>query len=191
MLPIAWCACRSCSTRVRRSALLPQASSRKAGHWSGARSRAARKSDLAWCSIAGMESSPTHRLYHSVRRSLGRFLMTDEKIPRPLPVRQQFAAQPRACVSPVPIRRGRRDAQGRGGLVESQTGKIAQLNEFTREGVQALQPHERVVQGNQLVGGDRGRYVEFLEIDALPVAAVLFPGLAASVLDEDAAHGLG
>ena len=140
MLPIAWWACRSCSTRARNSALSPQASSRNAGHWSGARSRAARKIDRAWSSIAVMGiltgASP---LSNSATRP-GEFSHDGGKIPGPLRVLQQLAVQPGAGVGPVPIGRCRRDAQGRGGLVERQAGEIAELDEFPRQGVEGRQP---------------------------------------------------
>src|SRR5262245_17648221 len=154
MLPIAWWACRSCSTRARSPASPPQTSPGNVGHWSAARSRAARKIDRACSSIALMRTSPAHRFYQGVRRGLASFLTTAGKNPRPLRVLQQLAAQPGPRVRPVPVGGGRRDAQRGGGLVEGQAAEVAQLDDVPREGVEGRQPEQGVVQGDELVGGD-------------------------------------
>src|SRR3954462_9746160 len=87
MLPIAWWACRSCSTRARRSASAAQASSKKAGHAAGSRSRAARNTVLAWSSVAVMESSADARhLYQSVRNGPAGFLTTGKELFREAPL---------------------------------------------------------------------------------------------------------
>src|SRR4051794_23365003 len=102
-----------------------------------------------------VEPSVAHRLYPSVRRGPAHFLTRKRKREKtgPSGVLQELAVQPGPCVSPVPISRCRRDAQGDGGLVQGQAGKIAQLDELTREVVQDRQALQRIVQGDQLVRG--------------------------------------
>src|SRR5262245_51725524 len=139
MLPIAWCACSNCSTRARSSPSPPLASPRPTSHWPGSRSRRERKINRARSSSVFIGASLAQRLYHSVRRGLASFLTTKQKKTRRLRVLRQFAVQPGAGVSPVPIGGGRRNAQNHGGFVESQAGEIAQFDESPRDGVQGGQ----------------------------------------------------
>ena len=48
-----------------------------------------------------------------------------------------------------------------------------------------------LVQGQELVRGDRRAEIQVIEVDASPVTSPLLPALAAGPLDEDASHRLG
>src|SRR4051812_34587605 len=97
-----------------------------------------------------------------------------------------LAEEPGAGIHPVALRGRRRNAEGPGGVVDRQSGEVAELHERGPGRLAGLQLPQRLVEGQEVVGGGIGGQVHVVEIQAAVAAAVLLAPLASSVLDEDA-----
>ena len=97
--------------------------------------------------------------------------------------------EPRPDVAPVPVERALGQPEDRRGLVHRQAGEVAQQDDLGLERVARFEFLERLVDREHVVRGrleDGARLVQLL---ALPAAALLRPGLAARLFDQDVAHG--
>src|SRR5262249_43194258 len=99
--------------------------------------------------------------------------------------------QPGPGVGPQRVGRPGRDPQGRGGLVAGEAGEEAELDQFRRLRVHVGEPVEQVVEFEQVVGKALAGEDRLVQVRPWPAAAALPGFLAAGLLDEDAAHGLG
>src|SRR6185503_2232355 len=81
------------------------------------------------------------------------------------------------------------DVQGNGDCFVTEPGEVAQLDHACGQRVLPGQAVESLVQLQEPVVVRRGGMM-ILQLDALQTAAVPVPFLAASILDEDATHGL-
>src|SRR5687768_15530886 len=91
----------------------------------------------------------------------------------------------------MPVGRRSADAQGFGGLLDRQTGEVAELDELGLFGVFFGELGQGVVEGDQVVGRGGEGEAGLVEVDAAEAAAAFGSGAAAGLLDEDSAHGLG
>src|SRR5262249_33435802 len=106
-------------------------------------------------------------------------------------LRSDFPVEPGAGVVPVAVGGGKGNAQRFGGLVHGQAGEVAELDQ---RGLDAVLPGEFIqglVQGQEVVGRPGRRRLGEVQVEPLPVAATTEGLLAAGLLDQDAAHGLG
>lgn len=100
-------------------------------------------------------------------------------------------AEPGAGVGPVAVGGARRDPQGGGGLIGRQPGEVPQLHQLGLFRMLLRETVEGLVESEELVVRDgSGDSVE-IEILPLPAAAVSDSLLAAGLLDENTADGLG
>ena len=77
------------------------------------------------------------------------------------------------------------------GVLLGQPGEVAELHELGLDRVLGFELRQGLVEGQEVLGGGRGRDVDVVEVLPLQPAAVLLGPLAAGVLDEDATHRLG
>src|SRR5437667_12630260 len=92
---------------------------------------------------------------------------------------------------PVVVGGARGNAENVGCFLESHVNEVSQLDQFSFGLALRGEFVERLVHGEQLVVVDRGSNLDLLKIDALLSVTMTQRALAAGVLDQDAAHGLG
>src|SRR6516162_11248381 len=97
---------------------------------------------------------------------------------------RQLAEQPGPAQRPKAIGGATADPQRFGSLLVRKPSKVAQLYQPGRVGIVALQPCQRLVQGDEIVGTDLGGCEVLGEIDAQPVTAVLVGLLPPGLLHE-------
>src|SRR5262249_21354111 len=103
----------------------------------------------------------------------------------------QLAVQPGPCVSPVLVSVGPGDAGQLRGFLDGEAGEVAEPDELGRGGVFTGEFLDRVVDDQQLIRAGQGNEVRAVQVHPLQTAAPFLASLAAGVVDEDAAHGLG
>src|SRR5262245_56677161 len=191
-LPACWCSWSRPLTWRRNSSSPAQASSRKASHWSGGSLTTATNRSRTLCA-SGLMASPFTGPHPSMRHRGGiRPAENEESLAtQPVPGRAQAAVQPGAGVGPVRAGGGATQAHHFGGLVDGQAGEVTQLDELGRLRVLGGETLQGVVEVQHLVRRRDVAQLGGIEFDAPQGAAALLAPLAADVLDEDAAHGLG
>src|SRR5262245_31331088 len=97
--------------------------------------------------------------------------------------------QPGAGVRPVAIGRGGGDAEDLAGLLERQAGEVTQLDQLGLELILFSELGERLVESDKIFRLLRRRDLHVVDIMTHHAAAALLAVLAASVFDQDAAHG--
>jgi hypothetical protein len=100
-------------------------------------------------------------------------------------------AEPALGVRPVIIGRRGGDADRLGRLLDRKSGKKAEPDDVGLAAILGLQRREGLVQGDQVDTGPLDGGLNRVEVNALAIPTGLRAGLPASVLDQDAAHGLG
>src|SRR5436190_22121063 len=130
-LPGFACACRSTSTRCRKAMSAPQASARKAAHFSAACSRTSWK---ICSSLISLTPGPEAALQKD-KRDIGPASTTEfPGIFRSGPA-ADFRLQPGLGKDPVTIRRAGRNPQDVRCLVPREPGKVPQLDKLRLHGV--------------------------------------------------------
>src|SRR5262249_20798680 len=102
----------------------------------------------------------------------------------------QLREEPAAGEAPVAFGSSQRDSTSLGGFGRRKAGKKTQFHQLGLDRLLDGQPGEGLVQGQQVVAGLHDCH-GIVQLDALTVAAAANAVLAAGLLDEDAAHGLG
>src|SRR5262249_58838879 len=71
--------------------------------------------------------------------------------------------------------------------------EVAELDELGRLGIDGSEPGQGLVEGEQVLAGFRDGHLFGDSVEVAPgeVAAAFAPTLAAGILNQDAAHGLG
>src|SRR5262245_54738452 len=194
-----WWASRP-STSPRSAASSPHARSRKARRPSADPiSRASRKVPLTRSVRRSMAAPATTGVgYETVREGGGEAAKKMWHRPRARPgsafggrVVREFAVQPGAGEGPVPLGGAEWEAQGGGRLFHRQSGEVTQLHQPRRNRLDFPEPCQNAVEVQQSIRSPVRWGMGLVEFDALPAAPVLRGLLAADLLDEDAAHGLG
>ena len=108
-----------------------------------------------------------------------------------VPGSPQLVEQPGLGVTPVALDRRRETPSARAASSSREAGEVAQLDELGLDRVVGLELRQRLVEGQEVLRGGRGRDVDVVELLACPLAAMLLRPLAAGIFDQDAAHGLG
>src|SRR5262249_40501488 len=103
----------------------------------------------------------------------------------------QLLEEPGPGVGPQQVGRAGRDAQDLGRLVAGQAGKEAELDQFRCPGVCAGQLVQQLIEVEEVVARFVPDEQGLVQVEAGALAAALGAALAAGVLHEDAAHGLG
>src|SRR5262249_2318666 len=103
----------------------------------------------------------------------------------------EFAAKPCPCVNPLPIGAACGDSQDCGRLLTRQSGEIAQFHELRLKRIVFRQAMQRRVQCQEVEVWRGCDQAVGVRASTLPAAAVLATLLAAGVVNQDAAHGLG
>src|SRR5262249_29685712 len=99
--------------------------------------------------------------------------------------------EPGLGVGPVPVRRAQGDAQRRRGLLGRKPGEVAELDDFRGDRLLVVQSLQGFVEGHKVVAGLFRFDLQIFQVNASPPAAVADAVLPPSLVDEDAAHGLG
>lgn len=97
--------------------------------------------------------------------------------------------QPGTSIIPVPVGGGQGNAEGFGGLLHRETREIAELYQICLPRIFLSQFLQSLIQRQQIVRNSRCFRIEEFDVFALAIAAAPQGFLAASVLDENAAHG--
>src|SRR5262249_37736565 len=103
---------------------------------------------------------------------------------------EELRVEPAPGKEPPAFSRAEGDAQGLGGFRQGQAAEEPQRDELGLLWIEGDEAIDRLVQCQDLVGGLRC-VVPVGQLDALPAAAAFVRALGASVIDQDAAHGLG
>jgi hypothetical protein len=91
----------------------------------------------------------------------------------------------------VAVSRHARDPQRLGRLLDRQAGEVAELYQLGLGRLAGRELRQRLVDGQDVLGGARVGGGDPAEVAAVQAAASLGRVLAARILDEDATHGLG
>lgn len=98
-------------------------------------------------------------------------------------------AEPGPGKAPIAPRRAIRDSKKLGGLLGAKSGEEAEFDEFRGARVFEGQRVEGLMDVNQRGFGRPIRFVEFLQVDTFPAAAMAFGLSTTRSIDENAAHG--
>src|SRR5262249_41370404 len=129
--------------------------------------------------------------YMSTCENRGKSVSKNPGTSRRLRLLVQPRLQPGPGISPLPVSMGPGNGQGLSRFVDGKSSKQAELGHLGRVGILAAQDRQRLVQVEDLIRiGLRDRF-GLGEVQSFAFAAVFFGLLAAGVIDEDAAHGLG
>src|SRR5262249_29468789 len=170
MPPLWRSAASSRSRRWRRAASPAHASLRYACNSAGLPfCRAAANSDS---SFMAMFLSRGHNARYPFMRRRGRKHVRRELFFFRI-IARHGGVQPGAGVAPATVGGGQGNVQAFGRLLQSQAGEEAQLDELGLERVMGRELLQRVVQGQQLVGGRAGTLGIEVHVLAAPAAAVL------------------
>src|SRR5262249_57208884 len=99
----------------------------------------------------------------------------------------QLPGQPGPGVTPIPLDGAHRRADHAGGFFHTQAREVAELDDLGQARVFRLEPPERLVQGEQVVGRRLDPGQPLAQLDALRLTAVLLTGLAAGLVHYDLA----
>src|SRR5262249_32192069 len=102
-----------------------------------------------------------------------------------------FLIEPGAGVGPVALGGGGGNAQSRGGLLDGQARKVAQLDQFSLDRVLARQLLQGFIQGEQVFDRFRRRQLHIVELFPRPTSPLFEAAFAPNLLDQDAAHRFG
>src|SRR5262249_15682590 len=101
----------------------------------------------------------------------------------------QLGVQPGPGVRPPALGRVRRDAGRLRGVGDRQAGEVAQFDQTGLAFIELLEPLQGLVEGQDVEGRLRSGELDVGDVLALAVATVALTLFAASLVDEDAAHG--
>src|SRR5262245_55030688 len=93
------------------------------------------------------------------RDTLGQLFFFASALPGLVPP-AQLIEKPGPCEGPVAVRGAAGQAQGGGGLVQSQTGEETEFHQLGAEGILPGQLLEGLVEGGEVVGGVRDQEVD-------------------------------
>src|SRR5262245_65154429 len=99
--------------------------------------------------------------------------------------------KPGAGVGPPTLRGGAGDAEDGGSFFDGEAAEVAQFDEFGFRFVEDGESFERVAYGEKFVVRSGSSDFEFIDIEALLIAAVSEGAFAAGAFDENATHGFG
>src|SRR5262245_3593305 len=97
--------------------------------------------------------------------------------------------EPGAGVGPPTLGGGARDAKDGSRFFDGEAGEVAEFDQFGFRFVEDGELFEGVVYGEKFVVGRGSGEFEFVDMEALLIAAVAVGAFAAGAFDENAAHG--
>src|SRR5262245_10674272 len=103
----------------------------------------------------------------------------------------QLDEEPRLGITPIALDTCAREAEDARGILLAQPDEVTELHELGLDRVLRLELGEGFVDGQEVLGGSRGRDIHVVEVLPFQPPAMLLGSLAAGVLDQDAMHGLG
>src|SRR3954466_826452 len=121
----------------------------------------------------------------------GRSLSNPPIVVNRLMVCMHLMVKPRARVAPPALSRGARDAEDRSGFFDGEASEIPEFDQFGFGLVEGDKSFESVIDGEKFIIRSRGGDFEFVNVQALLIAAMAPGAFAAGALDQDAAHGFG
>src|SRR5262249_7756552 len=151
-----------------------------------------------WASVGGRQKRWIRVTPGSCRPPGGAFTSQGAIRPRTPPrilgrlfvVVEELRVEPTPGEEPPAFGRAEGDAQSLGGFRQGQAAEVPQGDELGLLWIEGDEAIDRLVQCQDLLGRLR-RVVPVGQLDALPVAAAFVRAPGASVIDQDATHGLG